>query len=88
MQRPRKPIAGGLPTTRSRVTNGTQLLIGVDGRSPAARRFRDLIRAYEQDYHITSEADRNLARQAATLALKSEQCRRPWCGVSRWTPTP
>jgi hypothetical protein len=32
-----------------------------------------LVRAYEQDYDITSEADRNLVRQAATLALKSEQ---------------
>jgi hypothetical protein len=38
-------------------------------------------KAYEQDCYSTSEADRNLIRQATMLALKSEQAARgPWCG--------
>lgn len=73
MQGVRKPVTGISATNRSRVTNGTQLLIGVDGRSPTARRFRDLIRAYEDEFDITTEADRVLVRQAALLALRSEQ---------------
>lgn len=73
MQRLRKSVTGISTTNRSRVTNGTRLLMGVDGRSATARRFRDLVRSYESEFESTSEADRNLIRQAALLALKSEQ---------------
>jgi len=68
----RKSVTGISTTNRSRVTNGTRLLTGVDGRSAEARRFRDLVRSYESEFESTSEADRNLIRQAALLALKSE----------------
>ena len=37
MQRLYKQVTGISATNRSRVTNGTQLLLGVDGRSPSAR---------------------------------------------------
>jgi len=73
MQRLRKSVTGISSTNRSRVTNGTRLLMGVDGRSAEARRFRDLVRSYEAEFESTSESDRNLIRQAALLALKSEQ---------------
>ncbi|WP_298106320.1 hypothetical protein [Bradyrhizobium sp.] len=71
---PRNTLAEiNLSKARSRVTNGTRLLVGVDGRSPNARRFRDLVRAYEAEFESVTEVDRNLIRQAALLALKSEQ---------------
>src|SRR6516165_5974797 len=34
---------------RARVTNHHDLLPGLDGRSPAARRYRDLVRAFVRD---------------------------------------
>lgn len=73
MQRLRKSVTSISTTNRSRVTNGTQLLMGIDGRSPQARRFRDLVRAYEAEFVVATELDRGLIRQAAMLALKSEQ---------------
>lgn len=72
MQRVHKSVATISATNRSRVTNGTRLLVGVDGRSPTARRFRDLVRSYETEFETVTEVDRNLIRQAALLALKSE----------------
>jgi len=45
MQRLPKPIASISTFNRSRVSNGTLLLQGIDGRSASARRFRDLIRS-------------------------------------------
>src|SRR5690349_6306455 len=44
------------PATRSAVTNGTRLLEGVDQRSPAARRFRDLVTAYCDELNSTLES--------------------------------
>jgi|SRR5579871_4330480 len=73
MQPVHRQVTGISSTNRSRVTNGSQLLIGVDGRSPRARRFRDLVRAYEAEFEVTTELDRGLIRQAALLTLKSEQ---------------
>jgi hypothetical protein len=73
MQRLRKSVTGISATNRSRVTNGTHLLMGMDGRRAEARRFRDLVQSYESEFESTSEADRTLIRQAALLALKSEQ---------------
>src|SRR5258705_8679403 len=45
--------AGSTEANRSRVTNGTRLLQGIDGRSASARRFRDLVRAYEAEFNIS-----------------------------------
>jgi hypothetical protein len=49
MQTLHKPVARRSTTNRSAVTNGSKLLVGIDGRSPAARRFRDLIHFYETE---------------------------------------
>jgi hypothetical protein len=73
MQRLRKPVTDISTTNRSRATNGTRLLTGVDGRSRAARRFRDLIRSYEAEFNISSESDKTMIRTAAMLALKAEE---------------
>lgn len=63
------------PTVRSRVTNGSAVLDGVDGRSAPARRFRDLYGAIMSDLGgnaATSEGERQLAKRAAGLSVACE----------------
>src|SRR3954453_4619578 len=73
MQHARDTFANPCATTRSKVSNGTRLLQNVDGRSSSARRFRDLVRAYEAEVggNLT-EVERGLIRQAAALTFKAE----------------
>ena len=66
----RNAITGISATNKSRLTNG-RLPAGVDGRSPQARRFRDLMRGYEAEFEVASEIDRSTLRTAVTLALKN-----------------
>src|SRR6202035_3506846 len=74
MQGVHKPIARYSTTNRSAVTNGSKLLVGIDGRSPTARRYRDLVQAVEAEIggNLT-EVERGLVMQAAALALRAEQ---------------
>lgn len=66
-----------LKTTRSAVTNGSRLLSGdVDGRSAAAKRYRDILAEISSDVggaDIMSEAQRQLARLAAAMSVEAEQ---------------
>jgi hypothetical protein len=73
MQHARDTLATSCATSRSKVSNGTRLLQNVDGRSSSARRFRDLVRAYETEVggNLT-EVERGLIRQAAALTFKAE----------------
>jgi hypothetical protein len=73
MQTLRNTLATSCATTRNKVSNGTRLLQNVDGRSSSARRFRDLVRAYESEVggNLT-EVERGLIRQAAALTFKAE----------------
>lgn len=58
---------------RSAVTNGSKLLRGVDGRSPEARRFRDILESLRAEFKADlSEGDLALCRQAAGLTVKAE----------------
>jgi hypothetical protein len=64
------------PTARSRVTNGSELLPGVDGRTLWVRRFRDVLALHLSDLggeSSTSEAEKALARRAACLIVELEQ---------------
>ena len=64
------------PTLRSRVTNGSQLLAGVDGRTADARRYRDLTMSLADDLGGAAElteAQRALVRQAAAMIVQSER---------------
>jgi hypothetical protein len=74
MQTARKPVARTSTTNRSAVTNGSKLLVGIDGRCPSARRYRDLVAAFEAEIggNLT-EVERGLVKQAAALTLRSEQ---------------
>ncbi len=58
---------------RSAVTNGKQLLPGVDGRSPLARRFRDIVAELTAELGGSLGAAEALqVRTAATLVVHSE----------------
>ena len=55
---------------RSRITNGSALLPGVDGRSAWVRRARDLIREHLADlggFDNVSAAERSIIRRASVL---------------------
>jgi len=61
---------------RSRLSNGTHILPGVDGRSTWVRRLRDLMGLHLADLggeDATSEAERSIIRRAATLTVELER---------------
>lgn len=63
-------------TLRSRITNGSQLLAGIDGRSAPARRYRDLCLSLADDLGgaaTLTEAQSALVRQAAAMIVQSER---------------
>jgi hypothetical protein len=63
------------PRLRSRVSNGSKMVAGVDGRSVEARRYRDLTMSLADDLGgaaTLTEAQRALVRQAAAMIVQSE----------------
>ncbi len=71
------PLPKPLPSTRSRVTNGSSLFTGdVDGRTASAKRFRDILAEIVSDLggadHL-SEGQRQLARRAAMMSVEAER---------------
>jgi hypothetical protein len=76
--KPRNRRGAGLfkPSARSRVTNGRELLPGVDGRSLWVRSFRDVPSLHLSDLggaDNVSEAEKAIARRAACLIVELEQ---------------
>jgi hypothetical protein len=73
----RAPTKQRAKVQRSRVTNGKQMFVRGNGRSPWARRWRDLIDAHARDVspngieHL-SEAQRSLIKRAATIEIQLE----------------
>ena len=60
---------------RSRITNGRELLPGIDQRSTWARRMRDLVELHLADLgglDNTSEAQRSLLRRISVLEVEAE----------------
>ena len=69
-------IDGPKPQSRSRISNGSAILPGVDGRSTWVRRLRDLIGLHLSDLGgdgAVSEAERSIVRRAATLTVELER---------------
>jgi hypothetical protein len=69
-------VAAMLPPTRSRISNGSHILPGVDGRSTWARRLRDLIGLHLSDLggdDAVSEAERSIVRRVSTLTVELER---------------
>ena len=72
----RPNIPSGSLSNRSKITNGSRLLAGVDGRSPDARRFRDLMNGYAAELggiENLSLFDRTSVRNCAGMTLRLEQ---------------
>jgi hypothetical protein len=72
----RPPVNRRKDRQRSRVTNGTALLPGVDGRSAWIRRCKDVVAAHLSDLggeDNTSAAERSIIRRAATLTVELER---------------
>jgi hypothetical protein len=64
------------PAARSRISNGSAILDGIDGRSREARRFRDVLGEIVSDLgggDRLSEGQRQLARRCAMLAVECEK---------------
>ena len=57
---------------KSRITNGSALLPGVDGRSPWVRRCKDVIAAHLSDIPEPTAAERSLIRRAAVLTTEAD----------------
>ena len=72
-----RPVVTPLPRNlRARVTNVARLLVGVDGRSAEARRFRDLILSFTEALGgELTETQRVAVRRAAELTVIAEQQR-------------
>ena len=71
----RDAVKGRPLKLRSRVTNGSKMIAGVDGRSADARRYRDLAMSFADDLGgaaVLTEAQRALVFQAASLVVQSE----------------
>ena len=69
------PVRGQKAKGQSRITNGTRLLPGIDGRSAWVRRCKDLIAAHIADLggeSNTSAAERSIVRRAAVLTTELE----------------
>jgi uncharacterized membrane protein YccC len=64
------------PALRARITNHRDLLPGLDGRTSAARRFRDLVSRYIADQgglDRCSEVKLGLMRRLAAIVVQAEQ---------------
>ena len=64
------------PARRVKLTNGSALVIGVDGRSSWTRRAKQFIDAHLSDLggiDNTSAAERSLVRRCATLSVELER---------------
>jgi hypothetical protein len=71
-----REISGEKCSGRSRITNGSKLLLGIDGRSPWVRRCKDIIAAHPSDLggaDNTSAAERSTIRRAAVLTTELER---------------
>jgi uncharacterized small protein (DUF1192 family) len=70
------PEAGDLRYGRSRLSNGSQLLPGIDGRSAWVRRCKDLITDHIADLgglDNVSVAERSIVRRCAVLTTELER---------------
>jgi hypothetical protein len=60
---------------RSRISNGSSFLVGIDGRTTWVRRAKDVLRALVSDLggsDMTSTAEAALARRCAVLVAQAE----------------
>jgi hypothetical protein len=71
----RRKVGPRAAALRSQVTNGRRLFVDGDGRSPWARRWRDLVELHAGDIgqpELLSEAQLSLIRRVATIEIELE----------------
>ena len=71
----RTQVVARKPSSRSRLSNGRDVIAGVDKRSAIARRYRDIIEAISSDQggdSRLSETRRQLVRRLAGAAVLAE----------------
>jgi hypothetical protein len=61
---------------KSRITNGSALLPGVDGRSPWIRRCKDILASHLSDKPDATAAEAAIIRRAAVLIVELERLER------------
>jgi hypothetical protein len=69
-------LEGSKSKGRSRISNGSNILPAVDGRSTWVRRLRDLISLHLSDLggdEAVSEAERSIIRRVSTLTVELER---------------
>jgi hypothetical protein len=79
---PRPRSASRPASLRSRITNGKELLPGIDQRSPQVRRYRDVLAALISDrggLDQLSEARLHLCRRFAAQVLLAEEMEARLC---------
>ena len=82
-------LAAFSPTARSRITNGSAVLPGVDGRSSWVRRLRDLMAIHLSDLggeDAVSEAERSIVRRISTLEVELERLEAVFATAGEATP--
>jgi hypothetical protein len=72
MLRDHHTVATNSRTNKSKITNGAQLLRGIDMRSATGRRYRDLVRSYADGLGVLDERRMALVRTAAGIGVKLE----------------
>jgi hypothetical protein len=72
----RVPVERRPSKQRSRITNGTTLLPGVDGRSPWIRRCKDILASHLSDKPDATAAEQAIIRRAAVLIVELERLER------------
>ncbi len=90
MSKPTKHIVDPKTKGRSRMSNGTAVLAGVDGRSTWARRLRDLITLHTNDLggpENVSAAEASIIRRAATLTVELERLEARFASDGEADPT-
>jgi hypothetical protein len=71
---------------KSKITNGSTLLPGIDGRSPWVRRCKDLIRAHLSDKPDATAAEQAIIRRAAVLIVELERLERQFATAGEADP--
>jgi hypothetical protein len=72
----RPAVAGRKDPRKSRITNGSALLPGVDGRSPWVRRCKDVLAHHLSDVPDASAAEAAIIRRASVLIVELERMER------------
>jgi hypothetical protein len=71
---------------KSRITNGSAILPGIDGRSPWVRRFKDIIREHLSDKPDATAAEQAIIRRAATLIVELERLEHQFAAAGEADP--